>query len=417
MSRNMFRNALTLLSFVFVGQFAWSTPLDEVAETLARAETLYYQAEFTKSIELLLRLDKSLRPLSDHQQEKVSVKLQLALAYVGLNDNSQAKAYFRELYALDSDYSIDPQRFSPKVVQFAEQAKAEEAEIRCNSISSDAGRQLAAGNKDAVMRVIASSQTKCSDVSALAPVVADIFFKEGMDAYRKAQMGDALRKFRSALQVQPKHELAAQYIELAETKLQLDAERTLLAWRKDFEAGEFGLAAADYKLLVSQNNAETLNGIRAEYRKVLASLVESFNRACSNRDVAGMDKLRVRISELLPDPSIGDDLLAAMTTCTNTGCVQMSSQLALARLKSRVDPDFPPYVRAQIKVSPVTVRVKTKISETGDVVGAEAQGGNAILYNSVQAAVNRWKFHPTIVQGGEARCVETEIPIVVTLKN
>jgi len=413
----MSRTTLTLLFIVLAGRFAWSVPLDEVAETLARAETLYYQAEFTKSIELLLRLDKSLRLQSDHQQDRVSVKLQLALAYVGLNDNTQAKAYFRELYGLDSDYSIDPQRFSPKVVQFAEQAKAEEAEIRCNSISSDAERQLATGNTDAVMQLIASSQAKCTALSALAPLVADGIFKEGMDAYRKAQMGDALRKFRFALQVHPKHELAAQYVELAETKLQLDAERTLLAWRKDFEAGEFVSAAADYKLLVSQNNAETLNGIRADYRKVLSNLIESFNRACANRDTSTMDKLRVRINELLPDPSIGDDLLAAMTTCTNTGCVQMSSQLALARLKSRVDPDFPPFVRSQLKVTPVTVRVKTKINETGDVVGAEAQGGNAILYNSVQSAVNRWKFYPTIVQGGEARCVETEIPIVVTLKN
>jgi len=131
-----------------------------------------------------------------------------------------------------------------------------------------------------------------------------------------------------------------------------------------------------------------------------------------------MDQVRMRMSELLPDASIGEDILAKMTSCTmaNTGCVQMNAQLALARLKTRVDPDFPPYVRSQIKVAPITVRVKTKINETGDVVGTEAQGGNAILYNSVQAAVNRWKFYPTIVPGGEARCVETEIPIVVTLK-
>jgi tetratricopeptide (TPR) repeat protein len=413
----MFRNILTSLCIVFAGVFAWSSPLDEVAETLARAEALYYQAEFTKSIELLSRLDKSLRPQSDHLQEKIAVKLQLALAYVGLNDNAQAKGYFRELFALDSDYMLDSQRFSPKVVQFAEQAKAEENETRCNSMSTDAERQLEKGNTDAVMRLLAMSQANCAGLSTLAPTLANVFSKEGIEAYKKAQMADALRKFRLALQVHPSDELAAQYIELAETKLQLDAERAMLAWRKDFEAGEFISAASDYRQLVLQNNAETVRGVQAEYRRVLASLVESFNRACGKHDADTMDKLRSRISELLPERSIGDDILAAMTTCTDTGCVQMSAQLALARLKSRVDPDFPPYVRSQIRVTPVTVRVRTKINEAGDVVESEPQGGNAILYNSVQAAVNRWKFHPTIVQGGEARCVETEIPIVITLKN
>jgi hypothetical protein len=413
----MFRNVLTLLCIVLAGTFVWSAPPDEITETLARAEALYYEAEFTKSIELLLRLDKELGAQTERLQEKARAKLQLALAYIGLNDNNQAKTYFRELYTLNPDYSVDPQQFSPKVVQFAEQAKAAESEIRCSAISSDAERQLSLGNTDAVMRSMASSQTKCTGLSALGPNLADLFFKQGMDAYRKAQMADALRKFRSALQVHPKHELAAQYIELAETKLQLDAERTLLAWRKDFEAGEFASAATDYRQLVSTSNAETVREVRAEYRKALSNLVESWNRACATHDAATMDKVRARMSELLPEPSIGEDILSKMTTCTtNTGCVQMTAQLALARLKTRVDPDFPPYVRSQIRVAPITVRVKTKINETGDVIGTEPQGGNAILYNSVQAAVNRWKFYPTIVPGGEARCVETEIPIVVTLK-
>jgi tetratricopeptide (TPR) repeat protein len=412
----MSRNILTFLSIVLAGTLVWSAPLDEIAETLARAEALYYEAEFTKSIELLLRLDKALQTQSDRLQEKTSVKLQLGLAYVGLNDNAQAKAYFRQLYVLNPDYVLDPQQFSPKVVQFADQAKSEEAELRCNALSSDAERQLSQGNTDALMRLIASNQTKCAGLSSLGPNLADLFFKEGLDAYRKAQMADAVRKFRSALRFEPKHELATQYIELAESKLQLDAERTLLAWRKDFDAGEFASAAKDYRRLVSQNNPDTVSQVRAEYRKALSELVDSWNRACATHDAGTMDNVRLRMNELLPEPSIGDDILAKMTACTNTGCVQMTSQLALARLKTRVDPDFPPYVRSQLKVTPVTVRVKTKINETGDVVVTEPQGGNALLYSAVQGAVNRWKFYPTILPGGEARCVETEIPIVITFK-
>src|SRR5262245_2421376 len=411
----MFRKIVVLLFVICTGSSLWSKPFDEISETLARAQTLYYEADFTKSIELLLRVDKLLQPQSDRQQEKISVKLHLALGYIGLNDNNQAKAYLRELYTLDSDYVVDPQRFSPKVVQFAERAKVEQNEIRCKTVAKDAQQQLESGNAEAVMQLIGPNRAKCSGLEGIAADAADVFFKEGIAAYKKTQMADALQKFRSAVQLFPDHELAAQYIELLQNKLQLDRDRMFLVWRKDFEAGEFGLAAVDYRELLSLSNPDTLNQVRGEYRKALSNLVEAWNRACAINDSITMDRLRQRMSDLLPDPSIGEDILAKMTTCTNAGCLPMNSQLALARLKSRVDPDFSASVRAQIRV-PVTVRVKTKISETGDVVAAEPQGGTVMVYGAVQAAVKQWKFYPTIVPGGDARCVETEIPIIITFK-
>jgi tetratricopeptide (TPR) repeat protein len=410
----MLRNILTFLVIVSLAPTALAAAVDEISETLMRAEGLYYEAEFTKSIELLLRLDQQLRPQSDHSQEKITVKLQLALGYIGLNDSSEAKAHFRDLFALEPDYSVDPQRFSPKVVALAEQAKAEQTEIRCRTVSTDAERQFGAGNTEAVMRLVASNQAKCSGLAPIAANTADLLFKQGLDAYRKAQISDALQKFRWALQLQPRHELAAQYVELTESKLQLDADRTVLAWRKNFDAGEFVLAAKDYRQLVAVSSPDTVNQVRAEYRKALSGLVESWNRACASNDVVTLEKIRARVTELMPEPSLGEDVLDRLT-CTHTGCIQMSAQLALMRLKTRVDPDFPAFVRAQIKVSPVTVRVKTRISETGDVTASEPQGGNAILYNAVRAAVDRWKFSPAIVQG-EARCVDTEIPIVISVK-
>jgi hypothetical protein len=77
-----------------------------------------------------------------------------------------------------------------------------------------------------------------------------------------------------------------------------------------------------------------------------------------------------------------------------------------------VDPQFSPYIISMVKDSPVTVRVKAKISEAGDSAAGELNGGNALLYEAVRAAFNQWKFSPAIVQG-EARCVDTEIPIVL----
>jgi hypothetical protein len=57
--------------------------------------------------------------------------------------------------------------------------------------------------------------------------------------------------------------------------------------------------------------------------------------------------------------------------------------------------------------------VNVKIDETGNVVTADAQGSNPRLNGVVRSAVERWKFSPAIDKSGP-RCVETEIPIVLT---
>ena len=127
---------------------------DDPSEMLARAEALYYEAEFAKSVELLTRADEILRLQSGHLEEKINVKMQLALAFMGLNDINRAKTNLVELYALDSDHRMDPQVFAPKVVKLAEEAKAEQNELRCQSILNDAQTQYAAGNTDNLATMI-----------------------------------------------------------------------------------------------------------------------------------------------------------------------------------------------------------------------------------------------------------------------
>ncbi len=388
-----------------------SGPADELGDMLTRAEALYYEADFAKSIELLLRADELLREPGQLQQ-KAHVKLQLALAFLGLNDKTRAKAYLDELYALDSDHYVDPQMFSPKVVQLAEEAKAEQNELRCRSLLEKAQEQLRTGNADVVVKVIRSGEAKCSGLAALYPKLGDLFFKEGQEAYKKSQMAEALQKFREAVRADPKHELATQYLDLARSKLEIASDLAFLTWRKDFDAGEFSLAAHDYREVLSRSSSEKIEEVRAEYRRVLSGLVDSWNRSCEARDVAAMEELRVRFNGMLPEPSFVEDLLAKIRTCTPTGCIQMSAGSALARLRNRVDPQFPPLMTSQIKISPITFRVKARINESGDIATSKVEGGNPILHKMVQEAFNQWKFSPAIWEG-EPRCVDTEIPIVV----
>ena len=415
----MLRNILALVILITASGPGWPAPADEAGEMLTRAEALYYEADFAKSIELLLRADELLARQAGRLEEKTAVKLHLALGFIGLNDSTRGKAYLKELYALDSDHRIDAQAFSPKVIRLAEEAKAEQNELRCRSEFDETERQLENGKSDPVVKLIASNVAKCPGLAALSAKSGELLFKEGMEAYKKTQMEQALEKFQAVLRLNPKHELATEYVDLAQNKLELAAGRGLLAWRKDFTAGEFALAARDYRELLSLNSSQAIEEVRTEYRRALSGLADSWNKACKNDDMAGMEDARRLVDALIPilmvdpeGPSFGEDILATMKTCAHTRCVQMTSPLALSRLKNRVDPQLPPYLLSMIKDFPMTIRIRARINEAGDVAAAELSGGNALVYDAVRAAFGQWKFFPALVQGA-ARCVDTEIPIVL----
>jgi len=48
------------------------------------------------------------------------------------------------------------------------------------------------------------------------------------------------------------------------------------------------------------------------------------------------------------------------------------------------------------------------------VASTELYGGSPFLYSAVRAAFDQWKFSPAMT-AEEARCVDTDIPIVINL--
>lgn len=411
----MSKSMLALLIVVLMRSYAWSAEADDLNGMLARAEALYYQADFAKSIEVLLRADELIQHQpGGNKSESVDVKLQLALGFIGLNDTVRAKEYLRQLYELDPEHHVDPQVFSPKVIELAEDARIEQNALRCESVKNEAQQQLATGNADAVVELARSNQEKCPGFAPLSSRAAELLFKQGLDAYKKTQMEAAMQKFRAASSADPKHELAREYLDLTQSKLEAAADRALLAWRKDFSERQFVLAAHDYEQLVSRGSSETIDQVRSEYRRALSSLVDTWNQACAKHDDVAMEDVRLQVNQLLPESSFAGDILAKMKTCTPAGCIQMQSSLALARLKTRVNPEFPSYVLSQLRVSPVVVHVKARIDEKGDIATSEVYGGSPLLYTSVRIAVQQWKFSPALMDD-QARCIDTDIPIVINL--
>jgi hypothetical protein len=445
----MFRIAFVLLTMIHpVVQAAQAAPQDEVKDALAHAEALYYGARFSESIALLARVDDSLKTQPGRLQEKINTKLRLALAHIGLNETAQAKALLIELYALNLDYVLDPAQFSPKVIALANEAKNDQVKVQCQTAQDDARKYLNAGNTNALLDLDRSLRSKCPGLAAIEPEAAETFYRIGVAAYRKNDFSNALTSFQAAVTLSPEHELAFQYIDLTQSKLQLTQDRLLMQWQRDFEGRQLKAAASDYKEIKASNDtrsAATLTKVNGEYRKALTGLVETWNKTCPSADSVTMNTLRNQITDLLPEPSFGEDIRSQMVPCNPdaaraaanaaaaqaaqvaaakvqadatpppNACVPMQSQLALTRLKTRVDPTITQELRVYLKNNPqVVVHVKVRITETGDVNIMGVTEGNPILNTAVRNAVAEWKFTPIRDQNG-IRCVDTDIPIAIRL--
>jgi TonB family protein len=426
-----------LALFVTVQAATPQASQDEIKEGLLRAEALYYEAKFVESIQLLARVNDALATRPDRLQDKIATKLQLALSNIGLNDSASAKAFLTELYSLDPEYVLDPKQYSPKVVALANDARNEQNRMRCEVANQDARRTLAAGDAVGLMSVLQVMKPKCPSLADVEPDAAELLYKTGLTAYKQGDYASALRSFRSAQKLSPRHELAVQYLELTQSKLQVAEDRLLLQWQKDFDAREYKAAAADYRQIMAMGDngtSQAIGHVTREYRKALSPLVEAWILKCSTGDSAGTAQIRSQVSELLPEPAFAEDLQAQMKTCKSaepsapkvarldsrtepvvaapSSCLPMETQLALTRLKMRVDPEIPPGGRAYLQNSQVTVKVKVKIDEAGSVTTLEVSGSNAMLNNAVRTAVEKWKFTPIADRNGP-RCVNTEIPVVL----
>ena len=443
-----------MFSFAIALIFAIQAPTqsaaqDEIKDGLLRAESLFYEAKFIESIQLLAHVNDVLQTKPGRVPDKIAAKLQLALANIGLNDTASAKSFLSEVYALDPDYVIDVKQFSPKVVALANDAKNDQLKTRCQEAGDNARRALAAGDATGIQTILGTTKSKCPELAEVEPETAELFYKTGLAQYKRSEFPQALGAFRSALKLAPKHEMAIQYLELTESKLQVAQDRLVLQWQKNFDAHLFKEAAKDYREIVSlgdYGNPQALNKVTTEYRKALAPMVENWNQVCSYSDASTVAQLRTQITDFLPEPNFGADIRSRMASCTVaespvapkvtartesrteltgnkieapretktnlSGCLPMDPQLALARLKTKVEPEIPREARAYFQNSQLAIRLKTRIDQSGNVAVLEVNGTNVIINNSVRTAVEKWKFSP-IVDASGPRCVDTEILVTV----
>lgn len=420
---------------------------DEIKDALTRAENFYYEARFNESIQVLAQVHQSLSSQQGRVKDRIGTNLQLALAFIGLNDQLAAKSYLTEIYSLDPDFALDRRQFSPKVLALADEARADQQKNRCQAANTDARTLLDGDDVGGILDLMRELKDKCPDLSAIelvAEEAADAQYKKGLAEYRGGEYRPALQSFQTALSLSPKHDLAGQYLDLAQGKLQVDLDRTFMQWQKHFQAQEMPEAASDYRRLAAvygNSDSPLLNRAGEEYRRALTPLVVSWEKACAAGDATGAGAIESQIENLLPDPGFAKDLRARVGTCApkpakveppmqpqvaantpaavrssqarvtpRTQCLQMQAAAALIRLKTRVNPEVTREMLTYLQNSRLTVVAKIRIDESGNVTLLETAGANVLFTNSLKAAVPQWKFTSTMDASGP-RCVETEIPI------
>ena len=379
------------VTLVFAAAIAPSPMLSQqvdVNTTIARAVTAYYEARFDDAAAMLAPLNILLDGQPGQKQEKMRVKLQLALCYIGLNEFPKAKALFSEIYDLDPQFSIDRSKYPSKVLNLAEEAKVE--------------------------------RTK----------TADDLFEQGVEAYKRGDLPQASTKFHGVLTLNTSYEPAKQYLELIEDTVALSNDQIALRWHNQFNAGDYQQASESYRQLASSRRGSKVDGLldqmRSEYRQAMIGMVESWSRACTAKDEGSMARIRAEAEKVLPDASIAPDSLQQMSKCAQEPqpaaqaevrnsqteavleCIQSSSETAMIRLKTRVEPELP----AQMRGKQVRVRAAVRIDAQGNTTVRRLQGGSVPVNKMVVKAIREWKFHPAKIDN-RARCVETELSVVV----
>lgn len=287
-------------------------PQDDVSKTVTRAEEAYYAARFEDSAAILTPLNTLLDAGPGRILDRIRVKLQLALAYIGLNQVDRARSLFSEVFDLDPQFELDREKFAPKVLNLAEAARS-------------------ARNKAA----------------------ADVLYSQANEAYNRGDLDGASAKFRAVLTLDPHYDLATNYLNLIEEKRKVSA---------------------------------LLEDIEAEHRKAVPTTVSRPADATPTVSRAPRNEI--------------DEIDAE--------CIQSPWEIAMLRLKNRIEPEVP----AAMRPKEMRVLVTLKIDERGNTSVRGLQNGSADVNRAIYRALRDWTFWPAKVDS-QPRCVESELTIVM----
>jgi tetratricopeptide (TPR) repeat protein len=394
----------------FSGEAATVPVFQGIPAELSRAQSLYFSAEFEASVALLRDLEKRIGNGAQRSNDLLQVKLFLGLALLGVNQAEEAKAKFVEVTSLNPEYTIDPGTFSPKVVDLFNEAKAISVEARCTQFCGRIDTLIADGNFSTAYDQIKLAGAGCSCANAKVGAVTEATFERGKQLYNDGRFDDAAKEFSAVLAMDEKHELARDYSQLIQERLQLTIRQGYADWRMSFDQRQFDKASAAYEKLRANVHPEVtplVIQIESEYNRVLSGFLSSWRAACTGGDHARSETIRNEAETVASGLPFAQNTLAQMQQCTSRVCIKGDPALALTRLKTRVNPELDPSLQRYVTRR---IIVRIEIDEKGSVRVNEVVNANDRVASAVKDAVERWKFTPVVIDD-HTRCVETELPV------
>lgn len=97
---------------------------------------------------------------------------------------------------------------------------------------------------------------------------------------------------------------------------------------------------------------------------------------------------------------------------TKPPTIHVSGGVQAARLVRRIEPVYPPLARQLRREGRVELRAI--ISTQGTIQSLEVISGDPLLIPSALAAVNEWRYQPTLLNG-EPVVIETYLTVIYTL--
>jgi tetratricopeptide (TPR) repeat protein len=400
MSRHSIFRRATLAILVLIGLSAAATSraYQDISAELSRAQSLYFSAQFQESIALLRSLETRLANDAQRANELLQVKLYLGLGHLGLNQTDQAKARFAEVSLMDPKFTLDPKEYSPKVIDLFNEARAGTVQARCTQVCTRIDSFISQGNVAGARDLINSAGTECSCATTKASGMTRAIFDRGKQLYDQGRFADAAKEFAAVLAIDDKHELAREYANLSQQQVQLLIRQFFAEWRTAFDARQYDKATIAYERIRAvphPDSVQSVSQIDAESALVLADLLTAWRAACARGD-------RPRLG--LPATR---NTVAQMQQCAARVCLKGDPALALARIRTRVNPQIDPSLQRYMTRRIV---VNIEIDELGNTKVNEIVNAHERVAAVLREAVQRWKFNPAVIDN-QPRCIETQIPI------
>jgi hypothetical protein len=235
-------------------------------------------------------------------------------------------------------------------------------------------------------------------------------FERGKQLYNDGRFDEAAKEFSAVLAADSKHELAREYSNLVQQRLQLGVRQLYLDWRTSFDERQFDKASAAFENLRANFGPDVtplVTQIESEYSRMLSGLLSAWRAACAGGDRARLETIRNEAVRVASRLSLARNTLDQMQLCASRVCIQGDPALALNRLKTRVNPQLDPSLQRYVTRR---IMVGIEIDETGSVRVKKISNANDRIAAALKDAVERWKFTPAVIDN-QNRCVETELPV------